>query len=80
MVVVMMMAAYLYYDLSTAVEREVGLLLSGESYWKAEARREIEDAVSEVSDVKKMTSLDRWVRKMLGEQKKRGYGRSCRRI
>ena len=72
----MMMAAYLYNDLSAAVEREAGLVLFCESYLRAEARREIEDAISEVSGVKRRTSLDRWVRKMLSEQRRMEYGRS----
>ena len=64
---------YEYNDLKVA-EREAGLVLLCESYLKAEARREIEDAISEVSGVKRRTSLDRWVRKMLSEQRRMRYG------
>ena len=58
------MAGYVYND-SMAVERELGLLLFCWDYWKAEARREIEDAVSEVSV--KEESVDEWVEKFLCE-------------
>ena len=80
---------YGYNDLSVAVEREARLVLLGESYWTAGARREIEDAVDEINGVKSQMDLDRWVRKMLYEQRqmkyserdeKKKYGRSRRRV
>ena len=72
------MAGCLYYELEV-VEREAGLALLCESYLKAEARREIADAISEARGDKKLTSLDRWVEKMLYEQRRMKYGRDDKR-
>ena len=66
------MAGCLYYELGTA-EREAGLALLCKSYLKAEARREIADAISEAGGVERLTSLDRQVRKMLFEQRRMKY-------
>ncbi len=65
---------YEYNDLSAAVEREAGLVLLCESYWGVEARREIENAVDKINGVKSQMDLDRWVRKMLYEQRQMKYG------
>ena len=65
---------YGYDDLSVAVEREARLVLLGGSYWTVGARREIEDAVDKINGVKSQMDLDRWVRKMLYEQRQMKYG------
>ena len=67
------MAGCLCYELKIA-EREAGLALLCENYLKAEARREIVDAISEAKGDKKLTSLDKWVEKMLYEQRQMKYG------
>ena len=66
------MAGCLYDELRTA-EREAGLALLCKSYLKAEASREIADAISEAGGVERLTSLDRQVRKMLFEQRRMKY-------
>ncbi len=77
----MKMVGYVYND-SNAVERELGLLLFCWDYWKKEIRKEIEDAVSEVSGDKKLRSLDKWVKELLAElneQRRMRYSGHSRR-
>ena len=73
-----MIDSYWGNDLYMA-ERETELSMLGGAYWQVQAKREIEDAIAEVKGDKKISSLDIWVRQLLREQKRMGYGSRWRR-